>query len=675
MKYYLIFHHNLAFSSIPSEHYQYIITNIYDRLLDIAEAGFPLGLEYTGETLETIYTLRPKFIDRLQRLLRQGHVELIGSSYSQAIFPLIPAEVNRWNLEFGLETYNQLLGIQPKIAFVNEQCYADSLCNLYMSHGYSAVIIDWMNACKGNNWPRSWRYHPLVHQPTGLRFLWNDCVSFQKFQRTVWGELDRKEWEDFLSLHEQIAKDSSIAGPAFALYGSDAEIFDYRPGSLETVTAAKGHLETIRQLLESMCAKSGTVINLPSRILEEAEATNLPGIDRVGTPSYPIRTKKQDKYNVTRWAVTGRASSRMNTQCFKLLDAIREMENRREAPGKIRTLQKELIQLWASDFRTHTTDEKIEIFRNKMGAALFQAHSVLSCDQETHTPPVHRSDFSRRAETTGRTIRVECGGNTLTLLKNRGLAIESFTSKRWGTLLGTIPHGYFSDISLSSDFYTGHTLLLTQDGRQHTDLSIRVPEVEIEETGQKVTVKNRMPMKLPCLHLNKSLTLDADSLTIRYDMYAKDLRPASLRLGICTLPPWSFDQNTLFYETSNGGEQPEHFLLGITAVLQDNPVNHTVTCSHCLGNVTGRLCIGDAEKHIRISTNLSELYSVPLLHYETMKDCLERDSYFLRVYYTICERDDVANVFWKGKMSISFKITPGGKPAKDQPVVCPSTSV
>ncbi|WP_456473221.1 hypothetical protein [Desulfolithobacter sp.] len=665
MNFFLIFHHNLAFSSIPTKHYQYLVDNVYGRLLDIAESGIPLGMEYTGETLELIADLSPSYIARLRTLLANGQAELIGSSYSQAIFPLIPARVNRWNLKYGIETYEKTLGTRPQTALVNEQCYSDGLADLYREAGYEAIIFDWMNASKEHPWPESWRYQPVIHAGTGLIFLWSDCISFQKLQRTIWGELDEVEWEDFIDACQSRANSSSVTHPLFSLYASDAEVFDYHPGTMETWTADRGHFKKLHNLLAGLTKKGKASILLPSRALARASTAPLPEIKRVCTPSYPVRTKKQDKYNVTRWAVTGRASARMNTQCYRLFAAVSRLESTTTCPpARLDFLQKELVSLWGSDFRTHTTDEKIENFRNRMGAALFLADAredpEKSRIEELPSPPTTGIPGKSR-----RKICLEKGGASLTILKNRGMAIEAFTCRQCGPqpLLGTIPHGYFPDISLASDFYTGHIVLLTQDGRQYTDLSVKVPELEITEQEDFVLVRNRLPLELPGLTVFKSLYLDENSLTIRYDMYARDLRPASLRLGICTFPPRSFHRETLFYETANGGDRAERFYLKGMKVAQDSPANHIVTCRHCLGNTDGRLVVGDATKWLTIVSNPVELYSVPLIHYEEVATNTTKPDFYLRIYHSICERDDVANVFWKGEMSLSFKITAASQSA------------
>ncbi len=659
MIFFLIFHHNLAFSSVPASHYRFIISHVYEQILELAEDGIPLGLEYTGETLEIIQQLRPDFIRRLRSLVQDEQAELIGSSYSQAIFPLIPAEVNLWNLQLGLKTYEQLLDTRPELAYINEQCFSDGLPELYRDQGYKAMILDWMNARKGNDWPVPWRFQPLLHEPTGMHFLWNDSISFQKFQRTVWGELAPREWKNFIIRQEQLAADLNVGNPVFSLYGSDAEVFDYRPGTLETRTAARGHFNRIRDLLTWIRSRSNTsAIEFPSWALRRGTSHHRPpGVQKLCTPAHPIKTKKQDKYNVTRWAVTGRASTRMNSQCFRLFNTLRSLQKSSMDRDMLHFLQKEVVRLWGSDFRTHTTDEKIELFRNAMGAALFHAGAANSTDIVPSTQLAdHTGTTTKKPHSNDRRIILENNHCRLIVLKNRGLAVEEFSCSGAPALLGTIPHGYYADISLGSDFYTGHLMLLTQDGHQYTDLSNTIAEVDILETDNTITVRNSTPMKLPGLLLCKTLTLGDHSLTIEYEMYAKDLRPASLRLGICTFPPETFNRKSLFFETVNGGKNPERFILATTPVRQHTPVNHTVTCKHCLGNVNGQLIVGDSARCLAILTDHSELYSVPLVHFEPALDQMGQKSYFLRIYHSICERDDVANVFWKGRMNIRFEI-------------------
>ena len=61
------------------------------------------------------------------------------------IGPLVPSRVTAENLRLGLEIYERLLGVRPRIALVNEQAYAGGLVGLYCDAGFDALIMDFDN--------------------------------------------------------------------------------------------------------------------------------------------------------------------------------------------------------------------------------------------------------------------------------------------------------------------------------------------------------------------------------------------------------------------------------------------------------------------------------------------------------------------------------------------------
>src|SRR5579864_3806826 len=129
------FHLNLAFSSIEEERRGEVIARCYWPLLRLAERCGPIGMEVSGYTLEEIAARDPEWIGRARSLIAQGRIELIGSGFSQMIGPLVPARVTQENLRLGNETYARLLGIQPRLALINEQAYAAGLVGLYRDAG------------------------------------------------------------------------------------------------------------------------------------------------------------------------------------------------------------------------------------------------------------------------------------------------------------------------------------------------------------------------------------------------------------------------------------------------------------------------------------------------------------------------------------------------------------
>ena len=103
-----LFHLNLAFSSLPAERRPEIVQRCYWPMLELARrTPFPIAFEAPGWTLEQIAAIDPEWIAAARELIAAGRAELVGSSYAQCAAPLLPAEVNRWNLRLGLEVYER----------------------------------------------------------------------------------------------------------------------------------------------------------------------------------------------------------------------------------------------------------------------------------------------------------------------------------------------------------------------------------------------------------------------------------------------------------------------------------------------------------------------------------------------------------------------------------------
>ena len=228
---YKIYHANLAFSAIPEEQLAEVIDKCYFPLLDFVEKSkTKIGLEISGYSLEIIQNIRPAWITKFKELNNLYLIELIGSGYMQIIAPLVPYKVNLQNQKIGLETYINILGIIPKIVFVNEQTFSKSLVDLYHEVGYESLIMEWNNAYSLNKKiKKDFAYSPIIVKgiKKELHILWSDSILFQKFQRTVHGERDMDFYIDFVKQYTKEHK-------AIPIYSSDLEIFNFRPGRFET---------------------------------------------------------------------------------------------------------------------------------------------------------------------------------------------------------------------------------------------------------------------------------------------------------------------------------------------------------------------------------------------------------------------------------------------------------
>ncbi len=677
---YSIFHLNLAFSSIPEEDYPVVIESCYRPLLALAADGFPVALEATATTLMEIERIEPSFIKELAALWADGKCEFIGSGLAQVIMPLAPAGLNRWNLEIGNKRYEELLGKVPKVALVNEQTFSAGIVDLYLEAGYETIVMDWNNSRQYNGYPAEYLYSPqttssavknsavsIDDEESAITVLWSHSIAFQKFQRYIYGQDTLGDYLDYLEDHKG---GPNVKLRAFPLYGNDAEIFGYRPGK-GRVDRRDGdgktggaEWERIRQLYERLAHSEGLSLTLPSEIVKDsksAQSLNSFNKIRLTSAETPLPCKKQEKYNPTRWAVTGRDSVHINTQSFKAYSELKELKGHIEIE-KYDELRELLCTLFGSDFRTNTTDEKLLRFQNRMGylrveieklrlekglnrpvKAIGEAGGGLVDDRAEELVP---EEFLNE-----NLLRLETGAVHIELLTEKGLAIKSlkFPDIVEKPIIGTLPHGYFDDIHYGADFFSGHLINVARDGAKITDLASVKPKI-IKKTDYIRVIAD---IKLDIGTLEKSYDIynEESRIDISYSLKVDGLNASSLRLGIFTLLPDAFERESLYYETVNGGLVGERFMLDGHEVGHDEPVSATVSATSCLGATEGFVEIGDKDKIIRIETDKAELYSAPILHYTSVD---ERS--FLRLYHSIGEIDETAYWVWRGTNTIKFKI-------------------
>ena len=80
------------------------------------------------------------------------------------------------------------------------------------------------------------------------------------------------------------------------------------------------------------------------------------------SPEDPTPVKKQRKYNITRWAVTGRDDLGINTACWRRYATLSADPRATDADWR------ELCELWSSDYRTHITDARWNAYQERLSA-------------------------------------------------------------------------------------------------------------------------------------------------------------------------------------------------------------------------------------------------------------------------------------------------------------------
>jgi hypothetical protein len=306
--------------------------------------------------------------------------------------------------------------------------------------------------------------------------------------------------------------------------------------------------------------------------------------------------KKQRKYNLSRWAVTGRDDIAINAACERIY---------RGLPDADHAAWKELCYLWSSDFRTHITDTRWRAFC----ARLADAEQRWSASRTSTAPLTNAASIETRH------IDIETPMLHATLDRRRGLAIRSlqFAGDAAPTI-GGLPHGHFDDIALQADWYTGDCVFEAPGEAKITDLEWCEAALSRQDNGDLVATARIDTPKGP---IEKIMRFCASKPRVEFEItfHWQDWGRGSLRLGHITLLPGAFDWEGLSLTTHNGGKIPETFALAGQNVDHGAPVSFLVSASYGIGMTEGWAEIGDTKSRIRVEVERTTAPLLGLLHH------------------------------------------------------------
>lgn len=670
LKLFTLFHLNLMYSSLAEKDRPRVVARCYRPLLDLAEHGWPLALEAPGLTLELLEDLDPLWLGRLADLVQAGRITIVGSGYSQLIAPLVPATVNRRNLDLGRRVYRRLLGCEPDIWLVNEMAYGAGLPRLYREAGAKALVMEWNNAWKAHpGWDRGFAFHRQMVEGcegTRLELIWVDTLDFQQLQRWARGEIGLEDFQEHWRGRRRLAGQGGFA----ALYGNDAEVFDFRPGRFrdEGTEDPRGEWDRLRTAAAALAADPGFALVPIGEVLGEPGSPVCGQPLRLESPDCPVVVKKQQKYNLNRWAVTGRGDLEANTACHRRAAALAAegpdvpvwpgvpAVAGGDARGRMQQGQDEawlrLCRLWSSDFRTHITAERWEAFRGELEQLAAQEPSPMRHETAgggvllAAVPGPHRDDTPGDGTpgngTPGaepRRLLLETPQARCTLDLGRGLAVRAASFYPWldEPAVGTLAHGFFDDIALGADFYTGHAVLQRPGQPKRADLvscgeTLRrwrtaaghlVAQAELADGELRVTKQVVVRADVPAIELRGLMTLP--------ERQAGEIHP----VHVTVVPPF-LDPDRLGYSTRNGGEDPEIFALTGEGVHHGEAYSTLVTAKGGLGATDGRVVIGDRRRRLVLTHDPCVSALVPTVRHIPQPD----GRYFLRLRYAAQEIDE-----------------------------------
>lgn len=629
MKAFQIYHLNLAFSSIPAEARSDVIERCYWPLLRLAEAlHIPIGIELTGWTLVQIRQLAPDWVVRFKAMLEAGQCELIGSGWTQMIGPVVPAAVNVWNQRLGLEAYTSLLDQRPRLALVNEMAFSSSLVNLYYEAGYEGLIMDRDNV----RLALGLDYKPLTEVPTHafghravtLPVLWSDSNLFQRLQRAVHGDIPLADYLKY------VARRMAADGCVLPIYCNDAEIFDYRPGRfrVESRLHPEGEWNRLTRLCMGLVHEVGIQWASPSAALAESLQRLPEQKARLSSSKHPVPVKKQAKYNINRWSLTGRDDLWLNACCHQVHQALTLANEQAPAPWR------ELCELWASDLRTHITETRWLEVVNRVKKVCTPSD-----------PPAHTAKLSENlpagvechTDEEGIFQTITTPGCRLTLNLRRGLAIQSlaFRQHRFVPVIGTLEQGFFETIDLGADFYSGGVLMeIPGERRRLTDLEWVKPEMG--SAGDKLVITGMLPLGDGTLIKRIEIDVTKESLVLSYEFSGIERPLGLVRAGILTLLPSAWKE-PLEVTTWLGGSEPERFNCE-DGVHHGQPVSMLISSSSALGSSVGNLEMRDAcGQGLSLRWNPAQCPVAPML-----KHIATPSGHLTRLSFSLCELDDTS---------------------------------
>ena len=631
-KAYLLFHLNLAFSSIESERRNEVIKKCYWPLLDIpSKLNIPIGIELTGWTLEQIKTLDKRWVKKLKELIETGDVELIGSGYTQLIGPLVPSSVNEWNQRLGRKSYLNELQIEPEIPLVNEMAFSKSLIDLYHKDGYESFIMDLQNISLARGDKKDIDHNALFFaagHENDLPVIWADAILFQKFQQYIHADISLDNYLSYLQKRIDEGFDP------IPIYSNDIEIFDFRPGRFEQERDINnmGEWNKVMNLLSTL-GDLGIEWISPSDAVKKSEKERK--VVEFTSCSYPIPVKKQPKYNIARWAVTGRNDFLLNTICFRIEKYLRENNVHDESDWK------KLCEFWSSDYRTHITEKRWSDLTESLNKFL----SSKNLDNQLGRKSRESNCISNKRIQTNEETIVKRDENFLeiknlyqTVIFNlrRGCSIKSLSFHQDSSStpnIGTIEQGYYSSVELGADFYTGNIIFDSpRSGNRYTDLEPVDPIIEYEEDGSILLTCN-ISFDIGDLVKRIKILNSSQEIELTYSFSKSTEYLSSTRIvGATFLPSFSKDPVRIFCK--NGGSVDEEFISD-QFFDHSHPSSTMVSSSRGFGATDGRIVFENDQTKLSFEWDPSEGAALPML-----QNIFSEPGKLMRLFFSLREIDE-----------------------------------
>lgn len=520
---YSIFHLNISFSSLAEDQRKIVIENCYVPLIEmISNSKLKISLEITGFTVEQIKKHKPDLISKINECIKSNNLELIFSGYEQIIYQLTPYEIIKLNVDLGKQVFNEAFGFVPKIFWANEQCFSSDMIKNLSNLGFTSLIIEKENLQKKLNIKTN---EPCIirdDEGHSINVVWNSSYYFQLFQRIIHGEYTLEKADEIYS--NLCSEDLPLC-----IYGSDAEVFNYRPKRFheESELSKTNEWEKIFQLY-TIIEKKGIQTCFIKQILDSRQNKKIISSSEIDYLDNPVYVKKQKKYNLSRWALTGRDDLNINSRINKLVKDINLNVNIDS------DFLKNIVSLFSSDLRTHIDEKRWNTFIKNLVKLenKYLKNKVNDIQENLIYEKLNKNYF----EFKNRNYLLE-------VEPNKGLAIQKFAFKNNPIQIGKLAFGYFKDIDYLADYYSGNYLIETNEIPRYSDLSAH--SSEISDSDEWLHLRSQTQFNNAKIIKKYSLLKNSNMFLLNYD-FSNLVRQFGF-VRVCYLTFINYDQFQDFY--------------------------------------------------------------------------------------------------------------------------------
>ena len=419
------------------------------------------------------------------------------------------------------------------------------------------------------------------------------------------------------------------------LYASDAEIFDFRPGRYATESKkCEGEWDKIINLYKNLQLKGYIKFIFPSKVVDNISGNNAGNNLILESSEQPVPVKKQEKYSIYRWALTGKDDLFFNTCCYRIAKNLIKRGSNNYSHWK------RLCFLWSSDIRTHINQDRFNKYRKKIISLMdelnidsnYQIDNYIFCEYKRAGYVTNSKNF--RIDQNDKFVSIETKKYKCLLNKMRGLCIDKlyYTEAGDSPILGTLRHGYYDDIRFAADFYSGH-LIIEKPG-QHKITSLNKIKAHWKFEDNQVIVSSFHTFEK--IQFTSNYIFQSDHILIRNIIKLPSRDHCLIRPMNFTFFPDIFRRNKLFYAAHNGGKELERFSFGNKQFSHSDNLSPLISAKLGIGCTEGVVEIGDGSHKIIIQYDKTLSAQIPSITYVP----LETNNYFLRLQYSAQEMDE-----------------------------------